>query len=340
MKRIILLALIILVGLFACGKKQSDSKNMQQIQQEQGIPVRVKAMTESTFIQELRYNAILNGIEESTAQAMVSDIVLQIHAQIGERVSKGQLIMSFPQNTPAAQYEQASTAFNAQKQVYERMQRLFAQGAISQQDLDNRENAYKVSKSNLAASEQMIKVRAPISGVITNIFVNQAEKVSHGADLFTVSGTGGYKAVLMVPDSEVKNLRVGTPATAVIGTHSLKGKISRIGLAVDPNSKAVRVEADFPGTNKNISYGSTAQVSLNVLSKANVLVVERAHIVSENESRFVWLAEGNRAKRVEIQTGLDNQLEYEVLSGISPGDALITEGINQLAENALIRVIE
>lgn len=340
MKRIILLALIILVGVFACGKKNSDSKNMEQLQKEQGIPVRVKTMEAETFTQELRYNAVLGGSEESTAQAMVSDIVLQIHARVGDRVSKGQLIMSFPQNTPAAQFEQASTAFNAQKQVYERMQRLFAQGAISQQDLDNVETGYKVSQANLAASEQMIKVRAPIDGVITNIFVNTAEKVFPGKDLFTISGTGGYKAVLMVPDSEVIKLRVGTPAVGVVGEQSIKGKVSQIGMALDPNTKAVRVEVIFPGMNKNISYGSTAQVSLTVLSKPNVLVVQRAHIVSENDARYVWIAEGDRARRVEIMTGLDNQLEYEVTSGLAVGDALITEGINQMSENALIRVVE
>jgi multidrug resistance efflux pump len=57
------------------------------------------------------------------------------------------------------------------------MQRLFAQGAISQQDLDNVETQYKVSKANLEVSDKMINVRAPISGIITAMNVNRVKEL-------------------------------------------------------------------------------------------------------------------------------------------------------------------
>lgn len=330
---------LILIALAGCGGKKEKAKNMQQIQADQGIPVKVRVLEPETYEQQLRYNAALAGSEESTAQAMVSDVITQIHAKVGDRVSKGQVIVSFPTNTPAAQYEQASTAFAAQKQAYERMQRLFDKGAISRQDLDNMETAYKVSKANLDASEQMIKVRAPISGIITAFHVNQAEKVFPGKDLFTVSATGGYKAVMMVPDAEVSQIKKGAKVTASVNGETITGRISQVALALDPQTRAVRVEALFPGLNRNISYGSNAQINVIVLSKPNCLVVNREHISFENGNAWVWLHENNRAVRREIQTGLSDQLHYEVINGLNAGDQLIVEGISQLAENTLVRVI-
>ncbi|GAB1366142.1 efflux RND transporter periplasmic adaptor subunit VmeH [Candidatus Cloacimonadaceae bacterium] len=341
MKRVLLISLsLLLILLGACGKKKEAAKNMQQIQAEDGIPIRQRTVEATTFHQELKYNSNLNGLEESTAQAMVSDIITRINAKVGDRVQKGDVIISFPANTPAAQWEQATTAFNSIKTVYERMQRLFAQGAISQQDLDNVETQYKVSKANLEASEQMINVRAPISGVITAMLVNPSEKVFPGKDLFTVASTGGYKAVIMVPGTEVAKIKKGAKATATWLDTSIQGRVSSISMAMDMNTKAFRVEVSFPGLNPKISYGVTSEISIEILSKPKVFVVEREYIVYENGNAFVWLNENGQAVKRQITTGLDNSLSFEVTNGLSGGENLIVEGINMLSDNAKLQVIE
>ncbi len=335
-----LVAVLLMLLLFACGKKQDNAKNMEQIQNEEGIPVRQTIVQPSTFLQELTYNATLSGSEESTASAMVSDIITKINAKVGDKVQKDQVIIRFPANTPAAQFEQASSAFNSIKTVYERMKRLHDQGAISRQDLDNVETQYQVSKANLAASEQMINVRAPISGIITAMMVSPSEKVSPGKDLFTVASTGGYKATIMVPEAEISKIKKGMKATATWLDETINGKVSDISLAMDVNTKAFRVEVTFTGMNRKISYGVTAEISIVVLSKPNVIVVGRESITMENGSKYVWLNKQGIAAKTLIETGLDNSLTFEVTSGLSSDDILITEGINMLTENAKLRVIE
>ncbi|MDD4310238.1 MAG: efflux RND transporter periplasmic adaptor subunit, partial [Candidatus Cloacimonetes bacterium] len=250
MKKTSILLIIVLLSLvFGCGKKKDYSKTAEQIRKEEGIPVRVITVEPTTFTKSLRYNATLTGMEESTATAMVGDVIVKITAKVGDRVNKGDVIVSFPLNTPAASWEQATSAFNSIKTVYERMQRLHTQGAISEQDLDNVETQFKVSKANLDASEQMINVRAPLSGVITAMLVNPSEKVFPGKELFTVASTGGYKAVIMVPESEIGMLKKGSKVTAKWLNETIQGRISQVSLAMDKDSKAFRVEAVFPGMN-------------------------------------------------------------------------------------------
>ncbi|MDD4310850.1 MAG: efflux RND transporter periplasmic adaptor subunit, partial [Candidatus Cloacimonetes bacterium] len=190
------------------------------------------------------------------------------------------------------------------------------------------------------ASEQMINVRAPLSGVITAMLVNPSEKVFPGKELFTVASTGGYKAVIMVPESEIGMLKKGSKVTAKWLNETIQGKISQVSLAMDKDSKAFRVEAVFPGMNSKISYGVTADIAIEVLSKPQVIVVQRESILMENGDKFVWLNKNNQAVKTPITTGLDNSLEFEVISGISAFDILITEGINMLTDNAKLRVIE
>ncbi|MGC9361883.1 MAG: efflux RND transporter periplasmic adaptor subunit [Candidatus Syntrophosphaera sp.] len=341
MKRILTITTISLALLLgACGRDSESAKNIEQLHKEQGIPVRVETIAPQSFSREFSYNAPLEGRESSTAQAMVSDVVTSIKAGIGDRVSAGQLIITFPQNTPSAQFEQAQTAFNAAKQAYDRLKNLFDEGAISRQQLDNAETSYKVAQANLNASEQMINVRAPISGVVTNIMVNRGDKAYPGQPLFTVSTTNGFKASLMVPDSDVQYLKKGTPATATCNGQVLKGSVSRIALALDPYAKAVPVDVTFPGANPRISFGSTAQIKLRTLAKDDVILVNREHIITRQDEKSVWIAQDGRAVRRPIETGLDNQLQFEVVSGLEPGDSLIVEGLNLLEDNALIRVVE
>ena len=337
---ILVILTVVILMISACGKKKDDAKNMQQLQNENGIPVRVDSVQTSTFEQILRYNATLGGLEESTPQAMVSDIILSLNAKVGQRVNKGDVIVRFPMNTPAAQYEQASSAFNSITSVYNRMKRLYEKGAISLQDYENVQTQYQVSKANLDASEQMINVRAPISGVITNIMVSQAERVFPGKELFTVASTGGYKAKIMVPDTEISKVRKGARVTATWQDQVLNGRVSSISMSLDQNTKAFNVEASFPGLKKNVGFGVTAEIDIEVLSKPNVIVVDRQSLVMENGNYFVWVNEAGKAVRRPVQIGLDNALEFEITSGLNVGDQLITEGVNMLTDNAKLQVIE
>ncbi len=221
---------------------------MEQIYSEEGV--RFVRLVETNYLHKISLQCYIERIEETTVQAMVSEVITRINAKVGDRVTKDQIIVCFPQNTPSAQYEQASTAFNSIKTTLERMQRLFNQGAISQQDLDNVETQYKVAKANLETSDKMINVRAPISGIITAVYVNPSDKVYPGKDLFTIASTNGYKAVIMVPDMEINKFKKGAKATATWMETTISGRVTEIPMAMDNATKAFRVEVSFPGLNK------------------------------------------------------------------------------------------
>ena len=83
-----------------------------------------------------------------------------------------------------------------------------------------------------------------------------------------------------------------------------------------------------------------SDIDIQILSKPNVIVVERHLLVKENGDSYVWLAKDDKAVRVPVTTGLTDQLAYEITSGLEEGDLLITQGIKSLTEGAKIRIIE
>lgn len=342
MKRtiILILTLVLILSFIACGKKKEAVKNIELLQKENGIPVRTIEISPKPFIQELVYNAPVTGIEESTVKAMVSDVVLNVKAKVGDYVKKDQVVITFPQDTPMAQYEQANSAFLNAKKNYERMQRLFAQGAISQQDMDNVTTGYNVSKANLNASSQMIYYKAPISGYITAMKINTADYVNVGDPLFVVTNTSKYKADIWVTVSEIKLLKKGIKAVSKWSEQTLTGRVNSVSLAMDQDKKAFKVEVIFDTIPKQIISGITLEIKLEVSRINDALVVERKSILVENGNKYVWLEKDNKAIKTEIVTKNDNGIEYEVVSGLKAGDRLIIEGISLLTDNCLVKTIK
>lgn len=343
MKRLsaILISLILIVMMFSgCGRKSDGGKNIEQIQREEGIPVRVMELENTVYTETLTYNAVLSGIEEANVTSMVGDVVTKINIKVGDYVKKDQVILTFPVDTPAAQFQQASSAFLNAKTTYERMQRLFAQGAISRQDMDNVETAYQIAEANFNAAKSMIEVKSPLSGYITNLLVNIGDKVNLGDDLFTVSNTTQYKAVIWIADSEVQKIRKGMKAEAKWNNDIYTGSVSSVAMAMDQNKKAFRAEIVFDLKTKNLASGVTVEISINTLSVPNSVVVDRS-VMLETEGKFyVWTVENNKAVRREIQTGHNNGIRYEVTAGLTAGDLLITEGMTLVYEGSLVKIIK
>lgn len=337
--RYTIITLSLLMMLSACGKKTEEARSMEQLHSELGIPVRTIRAEKSSFEQNLRYNAMLSGSRESTGQAMLSDVVAKIHFKVGDRVEKDDIVVSFPTDNPSAQYSQASSAFESIEAIYNRMLRLYEENAISLQDFENVRTQYEVSLANLKSSKQMIFVSSPISGVITDIQVNESERVFPGKDLFTVTSEGGYRANLMVPETEISKISKGSKVLATWEGRSIAGKVTSIAMAMDPASKAFRVETEFSG-NTGIPYGVTAEILVEILRKNDVFVVDRHILVRENGDSYLWIAEGDRATRRKIELGVNNQLQYEVIDGLQEGDIIISEGIKSLIEGSKIRIIE
>lgn len=335
----ILVALTLLVQ-GACGKKERESKSMDQLHAELGIPVRTMEVKRDVFEQFLRFNSTLSGMQETTVQAMVADMVTGINFKVGDRVNEGDIILTFPTNTPSAQYHQAQTAFESISAIRERMSRLKEEGAISAQDFENIETQYKVTKANMETSEQMVKVKAPMSGIITNIMITPGERAYPGKDLFTISSTNGYKATIMVPETEISKVKKGGAVIAKWDDISIRGTVKEIAMAMDPMAKAFRVEAVFPGFRQDLSFGVTAEIGLQTARKNDVISLPRQVLIKENDKHIVWLAVDGKAHKVSVHTGLNDFLCHEILDGVEPGDKVITEGLKSLSEGAKIRIIE
>jgi membrane fusion protein, multidrug efflux system len=342
MKTHFLILIIVLLGisiLTGCTKEQTETKSMEQLYQENGIPIKVEHVTKQSVSQSLTFHAVLTGFKESTASAKVADKVEKIHYGVGSKINKDDVIISFPTDNPAAQYNQAKVSFEHSNATLNRMQNLYESGGISLQDFENAKTQFKVAKANWQAVRQAVKVKAPISGTITQINVQETDNVASGDKLFTVSQTQKLKGKLWIPEDQIMEINNGDKTTATWNGVQLFGKVVQVDMSMNSKKQAFGIVAEFQNSNQKVKSGVNAEITIESGEKEETIFVERKNIIKSKNQDFVFIAKNGVAEKRELKTGRTLGLNMEILSGLNAGDVLITEGQYLLKDGDKINIV-
>ncbi|NLO20026.1 MAG: efflux RND transporter periplasmic adaptor subunit [Ignavibacteria bacterium] len=324
----------------ACQKEELQERAMsvEQIREIEGAPVSVMVLAPQEFERKLNFFASLSGIKEYKEHSKVADRIQKINVQVGSSVPAGKVIIEFPTNNPALQYNQAKAAYENAEKTYKRMKNLLEAGESSQANYDGAETQYIVSKRNFESIKQLVLVETPISGVVTELFYKEGDNVDYGRHLFTVAQLNRMKAKIWASDEEVAQLKVGMTAVISLNDQNIEGRISEIALAKDMNKKAFAVEVQFNNPKMLLKSGMTTDLSITIYKKANTITVPRNFIKNELGKHFVFLDVNGTAQRRDIEVGEDSGIYTEVVSGLQAGDRLITDGIALVKDGAKIKV--
>ena len=325
--------------MVSCGRETTTSKNMEQIYKEEGVPVKTVIVKPGLFETELSYFAVLSGIEESYASAMVNDRVEKILVTVGDYVKKDQVLMTFPTDNPSAQYYQAKIAFDNAKTAYSRIENLFKTGGISQQDLDNSKAGYDVAEANWNAVRQSVKVKAPISGFVTRVNVRESDNVSRDDELFTISKTDKLKAKVWVAEREIAYIKKGMPAHAAWNDSIISGKVVQVDMAMNQNVQAFGAVIEFINTDNCLTCGITADVVIVTYSNQETIVTERKNILNDEDGAYIFVVKNGQAAKRPVKIGREEGIDIEILEGLEPGDELIVEGQLLLQQDNKVKII-
>ena len=332
-----ILALII---LFACNGNGEQAKSMEQIYKEEGVPVKTKLVQPQLFEKKLNYNAVLTGIEESTVSAKLTDRVEKVLVNIGDYVTKDQVLITFPTDNPTAQYQQAKVAYDNAKSSFDRIKNLFDTGGISQQNYDNTRTQYEVAKANFEAVSQMVKVLAPMNGYVTGINVVESENVKKDEQLVTISRTDKLKSKVWISEKEISQVKVGLPALTTWNDQVLHGKVVQVDMAINQNNQAFGAVLEFDNNGNGLYCGVTSEIQIINKQDAEAIVVNVKNILNSADGDYVFVNMNGQAERRLVVQGERQNLDVEIVKGLNPGDQLVVEGQLLLSDGSKLNIID
>lgn len=335
--------LIIITSLFAlvgCGKKEAVvGESIEQLQKKEGIPVKIVELQKENYSQELTFSGKIRGLKESMVTSSIAGRIETIAKDVNDKVKEDDVVINVPTDVPASQYNQAKDNFELTQNTYNRMQKLFESGAISQQDLDQVEVQYKVAQSNFDSIDKILNIESPIDGVISIMYAEVGDMINPGDQLFQVVDNSYYKTRVYVPESQIKDIRKGQKVTATWNNIVFSGKVSKVSTAIDYDTNAFIVDILYPNNKQDIKIGVTADVKIEVY-KTEAIAVESQYILTDGEQTYVYLKNADKAQKRVIEVGRRLNGNFEIISGLEAGDILISQGASYLSDNSLIKIVK
>lgn len=282
--------------------------------------------------------------------SLASGRVVAIHARLGDRVKKGQLLLTVRSDDVSgafSNYRKAIADEVLARTQLQRAQDLYTEGAISLNDLQIAQDTEDKAKVDIETMSEhlrllgndpnhpngMVNIVAPVSGVITDQQVTNAGGVqSLSTNPFTISDLSIVWIVCDVYENDLPNVRIGDVAEVRLNAYPervFKGAVSNIGAVLDPTIRTgkVRIEVSNPGI---MNLGMFVTATFRGRKTEQYTVIPASAILHLHDRNWVYVpAPDKKFRRVEVVSGdpLSGNLQ-QIKSGIEPGQ--------QVVENAVV----
>lgn len=284
---------------------------------------------------------------QTTLYAKVSGYLKWIGFDKGDEVKEGTVLAIIDAPEVREQYEQAKADYAIKKLTFERLSRVWKENpdVIAKQDVDVAEAAYIGAKHVLEQRAAMLdytKVRAPFSGTITARFVDPGAMIqvatnseTQASPLFTIMDISKVRVYFNVPQEDAALAKPGREVAVTLRQqpgHAFKGTIARTTGALDPATRTMLAEANLPNPDRLLQPGSFAEVEVSLVQHPNAIVIPPAALLIDNSGQAVFIVENGHAKKVSIETGIDDGMGIEVTKGLKGTEQIVAVGQSQLTE--------
>lgn len=307
--------------------------------------------TAAVQLREVEQTYSIDGVVEATRQstvsAQISGRVKAIYFDVGDRVSKGQVILRIDEREAnqalagsRAQLSQAEAALQNARLNYERSKQLFEQKFISQAALDKAKSDYEVAKAQAAASEagaeqsalaqSYTSVLAPYPGVVAARLVELGEMVTVGKPLMTGFDPSQLRVIASVPQEKLKD--IGSHPVVTVEVPSLERWIKAASVTVQPSADvrthSTQVRVDLPANQANLYPGMFVRTHF-VVGKEKKLLIPNSAVVHRSEVVAVYVVDEKDVPHLrQVRLGeVNEQNEIEVLAGLNIGERVARDAV-------------
>ncbi|WP_088227244.1 efflux RND transporter periplasmic adaptor subunit [Desulfosporosinus sp. FKB] len=341
----------------------SELKPFQDITISPKIAGKVAAV-QADVGDEVKQGQVLFTLDSSDLQAQLQQQQANLEgSQVNYDKTQGSAYQQQLLTAEEAQ-QNAQITYNNAQDTYNKDKTLYNAGALSQQSLENDKKnldeatvALNSANSNLnllkeqsgpqsveAAAAQVKQaqsavnyaqvqvqnttITSPIDGTVSSRNIDIGEVASSATQAFTVINTKTVVAEVNVPDTTVINLKKGQTVPvkiSALNNKTVNGTINIISPAADKTNSYV-IDVNLDNTNNELKAGMYATVVLPAQQKDNILTVPNGAISIEDGVSYIYAVVNNTVDKIPVQVGISNDKISEIISGLKPGENVITEG--------------
>lgn len=284
----------------------------------------------------------------------VSGVVKRLYVQIGNRVTKGQLLAELDdrdliarRDEAAAAAQQADVNLAYAKTDLERRRALTVAGVLAKSELDLAERAAAVAEQQVTAARASLeyataqlayaRIAAPIAGVVASVSTQEGETVaaSFAAPTFvTLIDLSRLEVWAYVDETDIGRIRVGQKAGFTVdtyGDHAFEGRVTAVYPKAEIRDNVVNyvtvVRFDAM-SDRTLRPEMTTTVQIAIETRENVVAVPVRAVRRDGDQVFVLARRGETIERRPVTTGSRDEGYFEILDGLREGDEVLIGDVN------------
>jgi len=337
------------LALAACG----DAPGPDDESQSRAAPVRTAPAESAAITDAVRAVGILAPRDELRLSFKVGGVIETMAVEAGDKVRAGQTLAVLKRTEVEAAVAQASEGVDKARRDLERARQLRADEVATQEQVEDLTTAYNVARSSLQAAEfnaRFARIDAPADGVVLQRLARASELVQGGQPVLVFGATSeGWVVRVALADRDAVRVNLGDVATLEFDAfpgRRFDGRVTRIGSSADPFTGTFDVEVDVSPGGARFARGLVAKVTIALPGaagerSASIVVPVTALVEASGSVGTIYVldADAGVARRREVTVGPIVGERVVVITGLAPGEQVVTDGAAWLTDGRAVRVV-
>jgi membrane fusion protein (multidrug efflux system) len=292
----------------------------------------------------------VNGV---TVSADLPGVVLAIPFESGQRVEAGGVLVRLDTRQEKAQLAAAEAQRDLARLSFERANGLRAEGVVSQSDYDAAKAALdqaEASVGEIRATIERKTIRAPFSGTLGIRQVHLGQYLTGGAPIVPLQALEPIHVDFGLPQQDLARLQVGGPVRVAMDGlpgATFDGTITAIDSVVESATRNVQVQATLDNAGHELRPGMFVRAEVVLPARTPVIAVPTSAILYAPYGDSVFVVENIKGPDGQEYLGVRQQVvklgsargdQIAVLSGLAPGEQVVTSGVFKLRNGAAVLV--
>ena len=345
-KRFAIIAILVAIAGISFVKFTSSNSNKTV----SAASIETKEVVKTNML--LKYD--VDGTVESEKEVLVFPTVpgkvKKVYYRLGDEVEKGAILLDMDSSSIEdinINIDKASLSVSQRKKELSDLQSLYSVGGASKSEIEQARNALRLAELDLKSAKNSSSglsssVVSPVSGVITESNADDNLKVDQSKQLFKIVDVENLKVSAEIPNSKVKNIKVGSKV--IIKSDSLPDG-TKIEVTVSDISKISTLSTKFNDSvtktniklekNSGLKPGEKVKLSIIYDELNDVITVPLLYVEIDavtNKSYVYVLGKNNIVEKREVVVGKTDNINYEIKSGLEVGDKLLNNISKQFKE--------
>jgi len=321
----------------------------------------VVLLVTSTFVEQkdFQHKIELQGSVVTDQNILINaespGIIRKIHVKEGQKVSKGQTLVTIDAEILSNSIEEVKTALEMADYMYEKQQSLKNQGLGTEIELEQAKNQKKSLESKLKTLQSQrgkTVIRAPFSGIIDEIFTNLGEMASPQAPLIRLVNNKDIKITASVSENYLGKIKIGTPVDVQftnLNDTIITSHITYLGNYIDPVNRTFRVHINIKD-NSIFIPNQIAKIKITDADLDSVLVVNSQTILQDTDNNnYVYKMTASKSgnnlfelEKIYVKI-LNSYLGESAIMALKEGELnhqskLVLDGGKGVTENDIVKV--